>query len=341
MKNPLIAVTMGDPGGVGPEVVVKALRTEGRRPQCRYLILGSYPVFESLRRRHRLALPPHEIVTKPEKESLKSKIRFMDISDSAGRMLHPGCLPTQEPEFAVGRVSARNGALALAAVSEAARLAALGTVQAVVTAPISKTAIRALRPDFTGHTEYLAARAGCRRFAMMFVSPRLCVTLVTIHIPIRAVPRSVTLASVTEKIDLTDRFLKRYLKISNPRIGVCALNPHGHETGHEEKRVLEPAVRKMKNRHIRVSGPYSADRLFYDAYHGRFDALISMYHDQALGPFKLVAFHDGVNVTLGLPYVRTSPDHGTAFDLAGRAEASSQSMTEAIRRAREWALAGS
>jgi 4-hydroxythreonine-4-phosphate dehydrogenase len=228
--------------------------------------------------------------------------------------------------------------LALAAIEKAASLAKLGIVDAIVTAPVNKAAIRLVDKKFIGHTEFLAATAGTRRFAMMFVSPRLCVTLATIHVPIKKVSGLLTKRSILEKILLTEEMLKRGLGIKKPRIAICALNPHGEESGDEEKKVIEPAVRAARRKGSDSSGPFSADLLFHAAYHGKYDAVVSMFHDQALTAFKLVAFHDGVNVTLGLPYCRTSPDHGTAFDIAYRGKADPSSMIAALRLAKKTVL---
>jgi len=173
---------------------------------------------------------------------------------------------------------------------------------------------------------------------MSFVSPRLTVTLATIHVPLKKVSGLLTMGSILEKILLTHEMLVRGLGISKPRIGVCALNPHGGECGEEEVSVIAPAVRAACRKGLNVSGPFSADLLFHAAYQGKYDALVSMYHDQALAPFKLVAFHDGVNVTLGLPYVRTSPDHGTAFDIAYQGKADPSSMLAALRLAKKAVL---
>jgi 4-hydroxythreonine-4-phosphate dehydrogenase len=212
-------------------------------------------------------------------------------------------------------------------------------VDAIVTAPVNKAAIRLVDKKFIGHTEFLAGKAKTRRFAMMFVSPRLNVTLATIHVPLKKVSGLLTKKSILEKILLTEEMLKRGLAIKNPRIAVCALNPHGKEFGDEETKVIAPAVRAACRKGIHAAGPFSADLLFYAAYHGKYDALIAMYHDQALAPFKLVAFHDGVNVTLGLPYIRTSPDHGTAFDIAYQGKADPSSMIAALRLAQKAVLA--
>jgi 4-hydroxythreonine-4-phosphate dehydrogenase len=212
-------------------------------------------------------------------------------------------------------------------------------VDAIVTAPVNKAAIRLVDKKFIGHTEFLAGKAKARRFAMMFVSSRLNVTLATIHVPLKKVSGLLTKKGILEKILLTEEMLKEGLAIKKPRIAVCALNPHGGEFGDEESKVIAPAVRAACRKGIRASGPFSADLLFHAAYHGKYDALIGMYHDQALAPFKLVAFHDGVNVTLGLPYCRTSPDHGTAFDIAYQGKADASSMLAALRLAKKTVLA--
>ena len=173
---------------------------------------------------------------------------------------------------------------------------------------------------------------------MMFVSERLKVTLCTIHVPLQKVSRLIRQELVLEKIELTHEFLKERFKIPKPKIAVCALNPHGRETGPEEDLHILPAVQKARAEKIEALGPLSADQLFHDAYHGRFDAVVSMYHDQGLAPFKMIAFRDGVNVTLGLPFIRTSPDHGTAFDIAYQRKADPSSMMAAMDLAKKLIL---
>jgi len=209
-------------------------------------------------------------------------------------------------------------------------------VDALVTGPVNKEAMRLVEPKFVGHTEYLARTARVKEFAMMFLkegadgSPPLRITLVTIHVSLRRVSRLITEEMVYEKIRLTHDFLKERLGIEKPRIGVSALNPHGKETGEEEEKSITPAIQKARGEKIQVFGPASGDTIFYEAYRGEYDAVIAMYHDQALAPFKLVAFETGVNVTLGLPYVRTSPDHGTGFDIAYLGKADARSMGSAL-----------
>lgn len=220
----------------------------------------------------------------------------------------------------------------------AAQLAKQKKIQAMVTAPINKSSMRLVDKGFHGHTEFLADRAGAKHFAMMFVSERLKVTLVTIHVSLKKVSSLLKPEMIHEKILLTDRFLKKYFKIKSPRLGVCALNPHGRECGREEDRIIVPAIQKARRSGIHAEGPLAGDQVFFDAYHGKYDAVISMYHDQGLAPFKLIAFRDGVNVTLGLPYIRTSPDHGTAFDIACQDKADPVSFKSALRLAEKLVL---
>lgn len=314
-----IGITLGDPGGIGPEVTLKALKELPLRPACDYIIFGPKAVMERLRLKFRL--PSHSQVTDLKRPLPKgTRIHFWDVSGAIRA-------------FDVGRITQRNAVLAFAALKRATRFACEGELDALVTAPVNKGAMRLVYRGFTGHTEYLAKTSGSKHFAMMFVSDRLKVTLATVHVPLKKVSGLLSRGLIAEKITLTDKFLKDYFGIKRPRLAVCALNPHGRETGPEDEAVVRPAVRRMKAKRIQVVGPLSADQLFYDAYEGRFDAVISMYHDQGLVPFKMIAFRDGVNVTVGLPFVRTSPDHGTAYDIAYRLPADPSSMLSAIRLA--------
>lgn len=319
---------MGDPGGIGPEILVKALQKEKPSKRLAYLLIGSRQVFKTLCQKTGLWLPFKTIHSVLSGSLHAGNIYFLDISqESSG-----------DGAFKIGKLCRENGRLALWAIEKAASLAKEGIVSAIVTAPVNKTAIRLVDKKFIGHTEFLAGKSGIRRFAMMFMSPRLNVTLATIHVPLKKVSGLLTKKSILEKIRLTNEILKYGFAIPKPRIAVCALNPHGKEFGKEETKVIEPAVRAACREGINASGPFSADLLFHAAYHGRYDAVIGMYHDQALAPFKLIAFHDGVNVTLGLPYVRTSPDHGTAFDIAYQGKADPSSMLAALRLAEKAVL---
>jgi 4-hydroxythreonine-4-phosphate dehydrogenase len=222
-------------------------------------------------------------------------------------------------------------------VVEGAKRCLAGELAALVTAPISKQLLRAAGYYFDGHTELLAHVARTKRFAMMLVGGPLRVSLATIHVPLAKVPRLLSKKKIIEVIELTHDVCKRF-GIRRPRIGVAGLNPHAGEgglLGHEEQRIIAPAVRRVARRFPSVSGPWPADTLFNKAYHGGFDAVVAMYHDQGLAPLKMIAFDSGVNLTLGLPFVRTSPDHGTAFDIAGKGIANPASMIAAINLAAE------
>jgi 4-hydroxythreonine-4-phosphate dehydrogenase len=209
----------------------------------------------------------------------------------------------------------------------------------MVTGPINKSSAKKAGLRFPGHTEYLADLAKVKDYVMMLVGGPLRVSLVTRHVPLSKVPGLLTVGDIERTIKITLEALKEDFGIKHPRIGVCALNPHASDGGifgNEEKRIISPAVNKF--RRLGVSGPYPADSLFYDAYHGKFDSVICLYHDQGLIPLKMIARDTGVNVTLGLGFIRTSPDHGTAFDIAGKGLADPSSMETAIRMAAEMAL---
>lgn len=339
LSKPVIAITMGDPGGIGPEVIAKNLQGFSGRRGFYCLLIGARDVFDCLRKRLGLELNLHE-VPKPDTAFLKAgAINFLDISGEGTAFLKK----TQKSSagrirFEIGKISRGNAALACAAIRSAVNGALRGTISGIVTAPVSKAAIQLVDPGFTGHTEYLARRAGVRKFAMMFVSDRLKVTLVTTHLALRKVSRAVTGGVVFDKIALTDGFLKKHFRLASPRLAVCALNPHGPETGQEDLRVVAPAVRRARAAGIDASGPLPGDQVFRDAYLGKFDAVIGMYHDQGLAPFKMVAFDEGVNVTLGLPFVRTSPDHGTAFNIAYQGKANPASFGASLALAAKLAV---
>lgn len=322
MPKPILAITLGDPGGIGPEVIAKALQTIPLSKKLYYVVLGIPQAFKR---------SFHPIPTMDKKWMKQDAINFFDVSEEAQKILSK--TNDSKSGFRVGKVSKNNAAIAFAALKIAAHQAAAGHMDAIVTAPVNKTSMRLIDPNFHGHTEYLAKAARVKKFAMMFVGNRLKVTLVTIHVPVKKVSGLIKQKKVFEKIQLTYQFLRDRMGIKSPRIAVCALNPHGKETGREDDAQILPAVLQARKQKMNVVGPLSADQLFHDAYEGRYDAVISMYHDQGLAPFKMISFRDGVNVTLGLPFVRTSPDHGTAFDIAGKNKADASSMIASIRLA--------
>ena len=237
----------------------------------------------------------------------------------------------------IGNPRTKRRADAVDWVVQGARRCLSGQLAALVTAPISKQLLRDAGYRFEGHTELLAHIARTRRFAMMLVGGQLRVALVTIHVPLSRVPRLLSTKRITEVIELSHDACKRF-GILRPTIGVAGLNPHAGEDGllgHEERRIIAPAIQSAKRKGTNVTGPWPADTLFHKAYNGEFDAVVAMYHDQGLAPLKMIAFDSGVNLTLGLPFVRTSPDHGTAFDIAGKGIANPNSMIAAINLAAE------
>jgi len=229
------------------------------------------------------------------------------------------------------------GKMSIGYLDRALAIIAKGEADCLVTAPINKANVRAAGfKDFEGHTEYLADATLTKDYAMMFVGKRMKITLVTRHIALKDVPARVTADKISVAIRLTHRYLSDHFHLKNPRIAVAGLNPHAGEGGafgKEEINVISPSIKKASLTCGNISGPFPPDVVFTDAMQGKYDAVISMYHDQGLIPFKLLYFRDGVNMTLGLPFVRTSPDHGTAFDIAGKGVADPSSMIEAIRLA--------
>jgi 4-hydroxythreonine-4-phosphate dehydrogenase len=313
---------MGDPTGIGPEVTLGALLRRDRSPVFTPILVGDPAVYEAaaalLGARIRFAewvppapLPPRDVAVRT-------------VARLAARDRRPG------------RPSRGGGRAAHAAILEAARLVRSGSDDALVTAPICKANIAAAGGTASGHTELLAALCGGIPVRMMMAGARLRVVLVTTHLALAAVPRTLTRELVRDTLTITDRDLRRHFGLARPRLGVAGLNPHAGESGLfglEERRIIAPAVHAARRRGIDARGPFGADSLFPLAAAGRFDAVVCMYHDQGLAPFKLLHFADGVNVTLGLPFVRTSPDHGTAHDIAGRGSADPGSMGAALRLA--------
>ncbi len=319
MPRPVIGITMGDPAGIGPEIILKTLRRPLVQSLCRPVVFGTARFLDDPAVCGR-SQPDCEIIEAPAEASFrKGKVCIVEVEASR--------------RIRVGKKSASSGRAALAYLDRAIQCCLRNEIGALVTAPVSKAAIRmAGKHDFIGHTEYLAQAADANSVVMMFYGKRLKVTLVTTHLPLRNVASTINGESILMAIGLSNDVLKR-LGISSPRIGVAGLNPHAGEEGafgDEDGCIIAPAVRRARRRGIQVNGPLPADTLFYAAYKGEYDLIVSMYHDQALAPFKMISFEDGVNMTLGLPFVRTSVDHGTAFDIAGRGIASEKSLIEAI-----------
>jgi len=320
-KKPRLAITTGDPAGVGPEVVLKALSNPAVEGAADFLVVGHQSVLtEAGRTIGVLEVPP----TTGSAAEFGGGCAVLEVG-----AMPPGGIPT-------GEVSAEAGNLSVGYVLEAIRLAKAGEVDAIVTGPIHKEAILKAGHGFPGHTEILAKETDTPKVVMMLVGGPLRVAFVTIHVPLRDIFRLITRESILDTIRITHQALESDFGIQQPRLGVCGLNPHasdGGRFGDEEDKVILPAIIEARRAGMQCTGPLPPDTAFHTANKGVFDAVICQYHDQGHIPLKLLAFETGVNVTLGLPIIRTSVDHGTAFDIAGQNQASPASMIEAIKLA--------
>lgn len=326
-RKPTIAVTLGDPGGIGPEVIVKALAASTLRSQARFRLYGPVAALELAARAASIA--PFWFRGAPSSisgETNPHEVAVVDYPTTADFS------PQSTRES--GDLSFR---LVDDAIADALRPARdVRHVSAIVTGPISKMAWKlAGHGQFPGHTELLSNRCGARRHGMMFVTPRLRVILATAHVPLMNIGAALTIDSVLDAIELGHAACVQ-LGVERPRVAVCGLNPHAGEggvLGLEEQRIIEPAIEKAKERGVDARGPFPGDTVFNAATAGRFDLVVAMYHDQGLIPVKLLDRDRAVNMTVGLPIIRTSPDHGTAFDIAGQNKADAGSMTAAIELA--------
>jgi len=323
--RPIIAITMGDAAGVGPEIVVRALALEEMYTLCRPLVVGDAGVLACAREMLGLDAGLHPIA---EVKAARFEPGTIDVLDLANIDL---------ARLKVGQVSGMAGKAAVEYVLKAGELALSGEVHAIATAPLNKEAMQLGGYDYIGHTEILADLTGAPRCTTMLITGSLRVVHVTRHIPLRQVAQAITRERVLETIRITAQGLPQ-MGIEQPRLGVAALNPHGGEgglLGREEIEVIAPAVEAAQALGIDARGPYPADSIFFRAIAGEFDAVVAMYHDQGHIPVKTHGFERSLTVTLGLPIVRTSVDHGTAFDIAWRGLASPQSLIEAIKLAAE------
>ena len=319
--KPLVAISMGDPSGIGPEVIAGALASTAVRRAVAPLVFGDEG---SWARACKVLDLPDRLPRLEPGEAPPAAGGLVRISRLAAADRRPG-KPTPAGGDAQGRY--------LEAAIEAVRG---GGASAICTAPISKAAIHAAGWNFPGHTELLAERFGVERVVMMLAGPVLRVVLATTHVALRDVPDALSVEGICEVLRITDRSLRERLGLKRPRIAVCALNPHAGEGGlfgDEEIRIIGPAIEQARAAGVRAEGPFPADGLFPRAARGGWDAVLAMYHDQGLIPLKTVHLESAVNVTLGLPIVRTSPDHGVAYDIAGKGKADPTSMAVALLRA--------
>lgn len=323
-NKPIVAITMGDPAGVGPEVILKALMDPAVRHACNPLILGDWGVLQRTGR---------------GQNKLPALIRW-DHGQSLAYLFQRGGASVVCPlsslkaaESRPGLPSTAGGHAAYRYIRVAAKLALSKVADAIATAPISKSILIDAGYNYPGHTELLAELSRTPECRMMLIGKKLIVVPVTGHISFTQVPRSLTRDGIRVTLELADRNLRNFFGIRKPRIAVAALNPHGGEQGifgNEEKNIIAPAVESAKRKGIQALGPFPADSLFHHAVRGDYDAVVCMYHDQALIPLKLHHFFGGVALTLGPPFIRTSVDHGTAYDIAGKDKADASSMKEAI-----------
>ena len=318
-----IGISLGDVTGVGPEVTLKALAAGGHGDGLRYLLIGDAAVLDALNRRLGINLP----------------LQPYQGPDAQGTFfVHNPLAEPLPPDLVAGSPAAAGASLAW--LKDGAERCLRHELDALVTAPVNKQSILHTGMAFIGQTEYLSRLAGTERTAMMLLGQDdrgrwLRVVLATTHIPLRLVAEQLTIPKVELAIELAARACAD-LRLDRSRVAVCGLNPHageGGELGTEEITIIGPAVRAVRNRGVDVSGPFAADALFYQVFKGDYEAVVAMYHDQGLAPLKMIGFESGVNWTLGLPFIRTSPDHGTAYDIAGKGIANPSSMREAIRLA--------
>ena len=301
-----VGITMGDPSGIGPETIPAALRTCGVIAE--FCVIGDRRIFEKAGG----GVPRAK------------NISFEDLRNVPIR------------GFAFGRVRRAYGKASLEYLDRALEMLESGMIDSLVTCSVSKESAGMGSPGFSGQTEYLAQYSGTREYAMMLLNRSMRITLATRHIPLQAVPERLTTQALSTAVTLTHASLKQLFAIPRPRLVACGLNPHASDNGligKEENRLIKPFFARLGKKGIRIDGPLSADVAFSKAFHGEYDAVIAMYHDQALIPLKLSGNETGVNMTLGLPFIRTSPLHGTAFDIAGKGLASADSLIAAIRLA--------
>ncbi len=318
-KRKIVAgITLGDPNGIGPEIILKVFSDSRIMDFCTPVIYGSMQVlkhYKSILHLPDLALSELKDPSKPK----KNKVNVID------------CLK-EETSIEVGQATSEGGKLAFESLKLCAEHAKEGIIDVVVTSPLNKKNIELFNEGFTGHTGYLAEMDKGEAL-MILCSEKMKIAMVTGHVSIGQVKEKITVESVIEKIEALNRSMKNDFGIAKPRIAVLGLNPHAGEEGMlgtEEKEIISPAIEQVKTKGIIAVGPYPSDGFFGSGNYTNFDAILAMYHDQALIPFKTLSFENGVNYTAGLSFVRTSPDHGTAYEIAGKGEAHESSLRSAL-----------
>jgi 4-hydroxythreonine-4-phosphate dehydrogenase len=323
--KPLIAITIGDFNGIGPEIVLKSINSKSIQAICTPVLIGPLDAFEFYAHRLRIKLGLQEIDSIPFERS-GNYIPVYNTHKFYTHRIKPGLL------------SADAGKHAGEAIKVAVKIADNNLIDGIVTAPVSKEALYIGGYSFPGQTEMLGTYFGISDTLMMFAGKKMKIGLATTHLPISKISSKISKPYFFRKIQILNSSLKNDFKIKLPKIAVLGLNPHAGERGligYEEKNIIIPAIKTARKKRINVDGPFPADAFFGVQLNIKYDAILASYHDQGLIPFKMLYFHNGVNITAGLPIVRTSPDHGTAFEIAGKGIANPSSMIEAIRMARQ------
>jgi 4-hydroxythreonine-4-phosphate dehydrogenase len=324
-KLPVIGITMGDPSGIGPEIIIKTLSDKTIYEVCRPVVYGDPGALDI----------NVKGISRPSIKDIRSPNESKGISGQIDLIV---CSRLKRESIVPGKPSLEGGSAMVEYIIKATEEAISKELSAIVTSPINKALMNEAGHHFEGHTQLISRLTGAKDFLMMLAGERLRVTLVTIHCALKDVSINIDEVGIFKTITGTFKGLKEDFAIKNPRIAVAALNPHGGEAGLfgvEEKEIIMPAVKRARNKGYNVTGPLSPDTVYHKAASGEFDAVVSMYHDQGLIPLKLLHFSNAVNVTLGLPIIRTSVDHGTAYDIAGKGIANPSSLKAAIRMAAE------
>ncbi|MGE5313608.1 MAG: 4-hydroxythreonine-4-phosphate dehydrogenase PdxA [Acidobacteriota bacterium] len=315
-----LAFTIGDFNGIGPEIILKSITHASFNPDIQPVLLGSAEIFDYYAQRLKLPLKFERVESVPS----KTQPDVIPVIDT---------FPVSVKNIQIGKIAPDAGKCAGTAIERAVQLCLKDQADGIVTAPVSKEALHYAGYNFPGQTEMLAMFSRSSRVTMMLIAKNVRVGLVTIHVPIADVAQNIFQERIIEKLETINESLKNDFAIGTPSIAVLGLNPHAGENGtigREEKEIIIPAIAKARLRGISAEGPFAADGFFGTKKEKKFDAVLAMYHDQGLIPLKMTGFHEGVNFSAGLKIVRTSPDHGTAFDLAGKGKANPQSMLSAV-----------
>lgn len=323
-NKPIIGISIGDVNGIGPEIIIKSLEDNRILKQFTPVIYGSGKVISYYRKNLNKENFNYQQISHIDKV-VHQKINVLNVWD-------------ETLEITPGQANETGGKYAVLSLQRAVGDLKEGKIDALTTAPLSKDLIQSNEFKFPGHTEYLTEQAGESESVMLLIHESLRVGLVTGHVPLQEVSQQITKEKIISKLNKMIKSLQKDFGIKKPRIAVLGLNPHAGENGllgHEEEKVIQPAIDEMKKGHHIISGPLPSDGFFGMHMYKNYDAVLAMYHDQGLTPFKTIAFEEGVNYTAGLPFVRTSPDHGTAFAIAGKNEADATSFRNALYAARD------